>query len=55
MLFGLMLALPFLSGIENIIGIVIIAIGVYEAWKINKRPAITGPHAVGASGVQAVS
>jgi hypothetical protein len=55
MLFGLMLALPFLSGIENIIGIVIIAIGVYEAWKINKRPAVTGPHAVGASSVQAVS
>jgi len=55
MLFGVMLAMPFLAGIENIIGIIIIAIGVYEAWKINKRPAITGPHPVGAPGVQAVS
>jgi hypothetical protein len=41
-------AAPFLGGFENIIGIAIIAFGVYEAWKINRRetPAISGPHAV---------
>jgi hypothetical protein len=40
-----MLALPFLAGLENVIGIIIIAIGLYEAWKINKRVSltITGP------------
>jgi hypothetical protein len=38
---------PFLGGFENIIGLVIIAIGLYEAWKFN-QPAkfeVTGPHA----------
>jgi hypothetical protein len=54
MLIGLTLALPFLAGFENIIGIVIIGIGVYEAWKINRRPDITGPHPVG-TGITAVS
>jgi hypothetical protein len=41
----LMLALPFLAGFENIIGLVIIGIGLYEAWKINKRVplAVSGP------------
>ena len=41
----LMLALPFLAGVQNVIGIIIIGIGLYEAWKINKRVslAITGP------------
>lgn len=39
-------AAPFLGGVENIIGIVIIGIGLYEAWKLNRRAtlAITGPH-----------
>jgi len=42
---------PFLAGFENIMGIVIIGIGLYEAWKINKRHTleITGPHMVGAA------
>ncbi|HWM93746.1 MAG TPA: hypothetical protein VN493_23510 [Thermoanaerobaculia bacterium] len=42
-------ALPFLAGIENIMGIVIIAIGLYEAWRINKRMILTvdGPFEVG--------
>jgi hypothetical protein len=34
------LAAPFLAGIENIIGILIIGIALYEAWRINKRPSI---------------
>ena len=39
-LFMLVLALPFLAGFQNIIGIVIICIGLFEAWKINRRPKL---------------
>jgi len=41
-------AAPFLVGLQNIMGIVIIGIGVYEAWKFNRRVplVITGPHAI---------
>ncbi len=50
-LVGLVFAAPFLGGFENIMGIVIIGIGVYEAWKLNKTQmfAMTGPHKVGAA------
>jgi len=49
------LAAPFLGGLQNAIGLVIIAIGLYQAWKINRRREviITGPHAI-ASPVAAV-
>ena len=42
---GIAFAAPFLMGLENIIGIVIIGIGLYEAWKINRKPdrTVTGP------------
>jgi hypothetical protein len=42
-------AAPFLGGFENIIGLLIIGFGVWEAWKINRRiaPAIAGPFRVG--------
>lgn len=52
---GAMLALaavlPFLAGIGNIIGLLIIGFALYEAWKLNKRPilAFTGPFQVGAA------
>jgi hypothetical protein len=48
-LLALAFAAPFLGGVQNIMGIVIIGIGVYEAWKLNKPQvlAITGPHQVG--------
>jgi hypothetical protein len=38
-------AAPFLMGFGNIIGIVIIGIGLFEAWKINRKPdhTVTGP------------
>jgi hypothetical protein len=51
-LFALAFAAPFLGGVQNIMGIVIIGIGVYEAWKLNKRQVleITGPHQVGTAG-----
>ena len=47
---GLVLAIPFLAGAENIIGIIIIGIGLYEAWKFNRKAQvnITGPHAIAA-------
>jgi hypothetical protein len=50
-LLGLLYALPFLGGAGNIIGLVIIAIGLYEAWVINKRGslALSGPYQVGAA------
>jgi len=41
--------IPFLGGVENIIGILIIAFGVWQAWQMNRplRLEITGPHALG--------
>jgi hypothetical protein len=50
-------AAPFLGGFENILGIAIIAFGLYEAWKLNRRetPVITGPHAVGRPSVAAAA
>ena len=42
-------AIPFLAGIENILGIVIIAFGLYEAWRHNKHAVldVSGPFQVG--------
>jgi hypothetical protein len=39
------MALPFLMGVENLIGILIIAFGLYQAWSINRltRIAVAGP------------
>src|SRR6185295_11581589 len=39
-LLGIAAAAPFLAGFENILGIVIIGIGVWQAWKINRRPTL---------------
>ena len=49
---GLVLAIPFLLGFQNIIGLIIIGIGMFEAWKLNRRVelVITGPHALAAAG-----
>jgi hypothetical protein len=43
------LTIPFLGGFENIIGILIIGIALWEAWKLNQETPleITGPHLVG--------
>ena len=45
--------LPFLTLPQNIIGLFIIGVGVYEAWKLNKRVplTITGPYFVSAGSV----
>ncbi len=40
---------PFYGGTNNLIGLVIIAIGLYEAWKLNRRIPISGPFRVGAA------
>ena len=42
---GLAMVAPFLSGFDNIMGIVIIGIALYEAWKLYKRVPIgvSGP------------
>ena len=46
--FGLAAAVPFLSGLGNVIGIVIIAFGLFQAWKLSARTelTITGPFSV---------
>jgi hypothetical protein len=51
MLLALTLALPFLAGFENLMGLVIIGIGLYEAWKVNRAApfSVSGPFAVGAA------
>lgn len=48
LVFGIAFVAPFLAGFENIMGLLIIGFGVYQAWKMNKRAdvEITGPHAV---------
>jgi len=48
-------AAPFLAGASNIMGLIIIGIGMYEAWKLNRRVPleITGPHVLAATGVAA--
>jgi hypothetical protein len=49
--FVIALAVPFLAGFQNLIGLLIIGIALYEAWKINKRSSvqIAGPFQLGAS------
>ena len=51
--------IPIFSGFSNLIGLLIIGIAVFEAWKLNKRVAltITGPYRVanGAQGTSAVA
>jgi hypothetical protein len=44
---GLAFAAPFLGGASNIMGIIIIGIGLYEAWKINRRIPLSGPFRFG--------
>jgi hypothetical protein len=47
MVFGLAFAAPFLAGAKNIIGLLIIGIALYEAWKINRKVPIAGPFRIG--------
>lgn len=45
-------AAPFLAGLENIIGLLIIGFALYEAWKLNKRvpEELAGPFQLGTGG-----
>ena len=47
-MFTLACAAPFLAGFDNAIGIIIIAFGLHQAWKLNKQQEteITGPFAL---------
>jgi hypothetical protein len=51
LVFAMSLAAPFLAGAENAIGLLIIGIALWEAWKLSAgyRLAITGPYQLGAS------
>lgn len=52
-LVAILYATPFLMGIENLIGLLIIGFALYEAWKLNRTAElkITGPYRVaGAAG-----
>ncbi len=48
LLSAIAIAAPFLAGFQNIMGLIIIGIGLYEAWKMNRRVEITfsGPYRV---------
>lgn len=48
MIAAITLAAPFLEGIKNFLGILIIGFGLWEAWKLNKRGELTinGPFSV---------
>lgn len=48
-------AAPFLAGIENLLGLVIIGFALFQAWQMNRRVplTITGPYAVSRVGVAA--
>jgi hypothetical protein len=46
---GLAFAAPFLGGASNFMGLIIIAIALYEAWKLNRRIPVTGPFRVAAT------
>lgn len=48
LILGLAFAAPFMGGASNIMGIIIIGIGLYEAWKINRRIPLSGPFRFGA-------
>lgn len=49
LVFAFAFAMPVMGGFENIIGLLIIAFALWEAWKINKSHhlSFTGPHGVG--------
>lgn len=44
----LLYSLPFLMGFQNLIGLLIIGIALFEAWKLNVRSelSVSGPHRV---------
>ena len=49
LVFAFALVAPVLAGTDNLIGLIIIGIGLYQAWKINKRRelVVSGPYRLG--------
>ncbi len=49
---GVILALPFLAGVQNFIGWLIIGFALYQAWKMNRRQplVVTGPFRLAPAG-----
>jgi len=47
--FAISLAAPFLAGMQNVIGLLIIGFALWEAWKLNayRKLPITGPYELG--------
>jgi hypothetical protein len=54
-LLAVLYATPFLAGIENLIGVLIIGFALYEAWKLNRRKElrVSGPHLVSSASAPA--
>ena len=54
-LLAVLYATPFLAGIQNLIGVLIIGFALYEAWKLNRRAElkVSGPHRVSMTGAPA--
>jgi hypothetical protein len=52
---GFVYAMPFLAGIQNVLGILIIGFALFEAWKLNRRTelSVSGPHQVSTSSAPA--
>lgn len=52
---GFLYAMPFLIGIQNLLGLLIIGIALFEAWKLNVRTelSVSGPHRVSTSSAPA--
>jgi hypothetical protein len=48
LVFAVSLAAPFLAGLQNVIGLLIIGFALWEAWKINKRAKVSfaGPYSL---------
>ena len=55
LLLGILYATPFLAGLENLLGVLIIGFALYEAWKLNRRTElrVSGPHRVSMTGAPA--
>jgi hypothetical protein len=47
MLVPAFLAAPFMAGAGNVMGMLIIGFGLYEAWKTNRRIPLSGPFRIG--------
>ena len=44
---GIALVSPFFGGVQSIMGLVILGIALYEAWKFNRRVPVNGPFRLG--------